>query len=37
MTIVDYTYKWTEAYPLYSKKTEEIASKIEDTFYRFGV
>ncbi|VDI69042.1 Hypothetical predicted protein [Mytilus galloprovincialis] len=37
LTIVDYTSKWPEAYPLYSKKAEEIASKIEDTFYRFGV
>ena len=37
LTIVDYMTKWPEAYPIYSKTAAEVASKIEDTFYRFGV
>ena len=37
LTIVDYMSKWPEAYPIYSKTGAEVASKIEDTFYRFGV
>ena len=37
MTIVDYMSKWPEAYPIYSKTAAEVALKIEDTFYRFGV
>ena len=29
--------KWSEAYPILSKTAKEVASKIQDTFYRFGV
>ena len=36
-TIVDYMSKWPEAYPIFTKSAQEVASKIEDNFYRFGV
>ena len=29
--------KWPEAYPIYGKTAVEVASKIEDSFYRYGV
>jgi hypothetical protein len=29
--------KWPEAYTIFTKSAQEVASKIEDTFYRFGV
>ena len=37
LTIVDYMSKWPAAYPIFTKSAQEVASKIEDTFYRFGV
>ena len=37
LTIVDYMSKWPEAYTIFTKSAQEVASKIEDTFYRFGV
>jgi hypothetical protein len=29
--------KWPEAYTIFTKSAQEVASKIEDTFYRFSV
>jgi hypothetical protein len=37
LTIVDYMSKWPEAYTIFTKSAQEVASKIEDTFYRFSV
>ena len=31
LTIVDYMSKWPEAYPIFTKSAQEVASKIENT------
>ncbi|CAC5406085.1 unnamed protein product [Mytilus coruscus] len=36
ITMIDYLSKWPEAYPLYAKKTEEVADKLTETIYRYG-
>ncbi|CAG2194967.1 unnamed protein product [Mytilus edulis] len=37
LTCVDYTSKWPEAFPIYSKSTAEVGSKLYSTICRFGV
>ena len=34
---MDYTSKWPEAFPIYSKSTAEICDKLYETICRFGV
>lgn len=35
--MMDYISKWTEAFPLKTKRAEEVTDCIVKLFYRFGV
>ncbi|CAC5373693.1 unnamed protein product [Mytilus coruscus] len=37
LTCMDYTSKWPEAFPIYSKSTAEVGDKLYSTICRFGV
>jgi len=35
--MIDYLSKWPEAFPLYKKEAKEVAEKLSETIYRFGL